>query len=181
MILLILGVLLWAGAHGFKRLAPGPRARLGQPGKGLVSVLLLVSVGLMVVGYRGAPYVPVWEPPEALRHVNNLLMVVAFYVFGVGAAKGTLSARLRHPQLTGFGIWATAHLLVNGDLAAIVLFGGLLAWAVVEAQLLNRAVPWTPPAAVSLRGDAVALILGLVLLSIAAGVHIWLGVNPFGG
>lgn len=181
MTLLILGLALWVGAHVFKRLAPGPRAKLGDAGKGLVAVLLIGSVVLMVIGYRQAAYVPIWEPPTFLRHVNNLLMVAAFYVYGVGATKGLLSARLRHPQLTGFSIWAVAHLLVNGDLAAMVLFGVLLAWAIGEMILINRAEPWAPPAAVSIKGDFTALIVGLVLMSIAAGVHIWLGVNPFGG
>ncbi|CTQ49005.1 NnrU family protein [Jannaschia donghaensis] len=178
---LILGLALWVGAHMFKRVAPGPRARIGDPGKGLIAVLLVGSVILMIVGYRAAPYIPVWEPPSVLRHVNNLLMVVAFYVYGVGATKGLLSARLRHPQLTGFTIWAGAHLLVNGDLAAMILFGGLLVWALAEIALINRSQPWQRPEVVSIKGDLVALIVGLILMSIAAGVHIWLGVNPFGG
>ncbi|SDZ42453.1 Uncharacterized membrane protein [Jannaschia faecimaris] len=179
--LLILGLLLWAGAHFFKRLAPDTRGRMGDKGKGLIAVVLIVSVVLMVIGYRGADYIPIWEPPVFLRHLNNLLMVLAFYVFGVGATKGLLSARIRHPQLTGFKIWAVAHLLVNGDLAAIVLFGGLLAWAVAEVIVINRSQPWDRPKTVSIKGDFTALVIGLVLMSIAAAIHIWLGVNPFGG
>lgn len=181
MSLLIAGLVLWIAAHFLKRVAPGFRARLGDAGKGLVAVLVVGAVVLMVIGYRAAPFVPVWEPPTALRHVNNLLMVLAFYVYGVGATKGLMSARLRHPQLTGFSIWAVAHLLVNGDLASILLFGGLLGWAIAEIVILNRSQPWQRPEAVSIKGDFVALLVGLFLMSIAAGVHLWLGVNPFGG
>ncbi|WP_179378236.1 NnrU family protein [Jannaschia marina] len=181
MFLLVAGLALWVAAHVFKRLAPEARARLGDPGKGLVAVLVVASIVLMVIGYRQAAFIPLWEPPFFLRHVNNLLMVLAFYVYGVGAAKGLLSARIRHPQLTGFKIWAVAHLLVNGDLASVLLFGGLLAWAVAEVILINRAEPWERPTAVSIKGDFIALLIGLVLMSIAAAVHIWLGVNPFGG
>ncbi|SFJ39282.1 NnrU family protein [Jannaschia pohangensis] len=181
MILLILGLALWVGAHLFKRVAPGPRERLGSGGKGLVALLLVVSVVLMVLGYRAADFVPLWEPPGFLRHINNLAMVLAFYVYGVGATKGLLSARIRHPQLTGFKIWAVAHLLVNGDLASVILFGGLLAWAVVEVIVLNRAAPWVRPTEVSAKGDIKALLIGLILMAIAASIHIWLGVNPFGG
>lgn len=181
MAVLIAGLALWVAAHFLKRVAPAARARMGNAGKGLVALLVIGSIVLMVLGYRAAPFVPVWEPPTALRHVNNLLMILAFYVYGVGAAKGLASARIRNPQLTGFSIWAIAHLLVNGDLAAIVLFGGLLAWAIAEIIVLNRSQPWQRPEAVSIRGDFVALIIGLFLMSAAAGVHLWLGVNPFGG
>ena len=181
MILLSIGVFLWWAAHLFKRITPGARARLGDPGKGLVALLLLASVVLMVIGYRGADYVEVWSPPAFLIHVNNLLMLFAFYLFGVGAAKGSLSAKIRHPQLTGFKTWAVAHLLVNGDLASLILFGGLLAWAVVSVIVINRAAPWDRPAEVSVKGDIKALIIGLVLMTVVATVHLWLGVSPFGG
>lgn len=180
MIVLILGLALWTVTHFLKRLAPDIRARMGDPGKGIIAVLIIVSVVLMVIGYRGAAFVPVWEPPTFLRHVNNLLMVFAFYIYGVGATKGLLSAKIRHPQLTGFKIWAVAHLLVNGDAASIVLFGGLLVWAVAQVILINRNVSWQRPEAVSIKGDFTALIIGLFLMSIVAAIHIWLGVNPFG-
>lgn len=88
MFLLILGLILWVGAHYFKRLAPDARARLGDPGKGLVAVLIVAGVVLMVIGYRGADFIPVWNPPGFLVHVNNLLMVLAFWIFGSSAAKG---------------------------------------------------------------------------------------------
>ncbi len=64
-------------------------------------------------------------------HLNNLLMVIAVFVFGMSATTGRLRGKMRHPQLTAVKIWAVAHLLVNGDLASIILFGGMLAWAVV--------------------------------------------------
>lgn len=181
MTLLILGVLLWAGAHFFKRIAPGPRANLGDAGKGLVTVLLILSVVMMVFGYRGADFIPVWTPPAFLTHVNNLLMILAFALLGNGAAKGTLSARIRHPQLTAFKTWAVAHLLVNGDLASIILFGGLLAWAVAQVIVINRSESWTRPTDVSVAGDIKALGIGVVIMLIVAGIHAWLGVWPFGG
>ena len=181
MTLLILGLLLWSGAHFFKRFAPEIRGRMGNGGKGLVALLVLGSVVLMVIGYRGAEFIPIWEPPAFLTHVNNLLMIFAFYLYGVGAAKGTLSARIRHPQLTAVKTWAVAHLLVNGDLASMLLFGGLLTWAVISVIVINRAGPWDYPTEVSVKGDIKALVIGLVLMAIVAGIHVWLGVNPFGG
>ncbi len=79
----------------------------------------------MIVGYRAAPFAAVWTPPAWTVHLNNLLMLVAVAVFGMGMSKGRARAWLRHPMLTAVVIWAVAHLLVNGDLASILMFGGL--------------------------------------------------------
>lgn len=179
MTLLVLGLALFAGAHFLKRAAPDARARMGDAGKGLVAALLVIGVVAMVMGYRMAAFLPVWNPPGFLTHLNNLLMVIAFYLFGVGAAKGTTAGWLRHPQLTAVMIWAIAHLLVNGDVASLVLFGGLFLWAAAEMIVINRSQPWARPEAVSVKGDAKALGIGLVLLVVVAAVHTWLGVNPF--
>ncbi len=179
-LLLLLGLALWVGAHLFKRLAPAARAKLGEPGKGLVAVLLALAIVLMVVGYRAAPITYVWFPPEFFTHINNLLMIGAFYFFGIGGSKGRLAQRIRHPQLAGFKTWAVAHLLVNGSAKAMVLFGGLLAWGVAALIIINRQEPeWTPPAEVRPRGDLINLAIALVLYGIVAAIHsIW--VWPFG-
>lgn len=177
---IIAGLALWSGAHFFKRVAPDRRAAMGDKGKGLIAVLSVLAIVLMVIGYRAADFLPVWQPPAFFTGINNLLMLLVFYLFGVGAAKGLLSARLRHPQLTAVILWAIAHLLVNGDLASIVLFGGMAIWAVAEIVIINRSQHWDYPHDISLKGDVKALIIGVVLMVIVAGVHIWLGVNPFG-
>ncbi|MEM9798634.1 MAG: NnrU family protein [Pseudomonadota bacterium] len=181
MAMLIAGFLLWCGAHFFKRLAPETRAKLGDPGKGLVALLIVLSVVAMVIGYRRAEFIPLWLAPDWLTHLNNLLMLIAFYIYGVGATKGLLAARIRHPQLTATKIWAVAHLLVNGHVAALILFGGMLAWAVAEVILINRSEPWNKPESVSIMGDVKALVIGTVLMAIVMGIHVWLGVWPFGG
>ncbi|MEL6550335.1 MAG: NnrU family protein [Pseudomonadota bacterium] len=184
MILLLAGLALWWGAHLFKRVAPGPRARLGEPGKALAAVLILGSVVLMVLGYRQAAFIPVWSPPHWATHLNNLLMFAAFYTYGAGAAKGGkawFGTKLRHPQQTGFGIWTVAHLLVNGHLAAIVLFGGLLAWAVAQARVINaQEGPWEAPPRGDLRTELRLVAVAVVLYGLVTSLHIWLGVWPFG-
>ena len=182
MFLLILGVLLWSFAHLFKRLAPAARVRLGDAGKGAVALVLVLSVVLMVVGYRGAEFEPVYSPLPGMGHLNNLLMLVSVFLFGVGGTKGTLYTKMRHPMLTGVIVWSVAHLLVNGDVALIVLFAGLAIWAVVEIVLINAAGPWARPSGGrGLKGDAMNLAGTLVLYGLIAGVHIWLGHNPFVG
>lgn len=178
--LLILGLLLWVGAHIFKRVMPEQRAALGDSGKTMVTVALLISLGLMIWGYRGAEFIPVWYPPAFLVHVNNLLMLIAIFVFGMSATTGRLRGKMRHPQLTAVKIWAVAHLLVNGDVASIILFGGLLAWAVLEVILINRAEPvWDRPEPGEAKKDVLLVVITLVAFGLIAAIHAWLGVWPF--
>ncbi|WP_176248084.1 NnrU family protein [Sulfitobacter sp. HGT1] len=183
MALLILGMILWVGAHYFKRLMPDQRAALGDKGKGVIAVALVVSLVLIIIGYRGAAFIDVWYPPSFLTHINNLLMVLAFWVYGSSAAKGAKAwpaNKTRHPQLMAVKIWATAHLLVNGDLASIILFGGMLAWAVGSVILINKAEPdWTPPPAAGKATYIRLIVITAVVFVIVVGIHSWLGVSPF--
>lgn len=182
MTLLVLGLTLWALAHFFKRLAPARRAALGGKGKGIVALSLVVSVVLMVLGYRAAAVVDVWYPPEWTRHLNNLMVLVALFMMSPAPKKGRLLNGMRHPMLMGFGLWALAHLLVNGDLASIVLFGGLLAWAAAEIVVINRAEPrWVPPAPGAYRKDVIFLLASIVLLGVIGYVHGLIGPSPFAG
>ena len=181
MTLLGLGLLLWSGAHLFKRIAPERRAMMGEAGKGLVAVALVLSVVLMVVGYRGAEVIPLWSPPAFLRPVNNLLMLQAFYFFAASGLRTGITRVIRHPQLTAVNLWAVAHLLVNGDLASMVLFGGMLVWATLTILLLNQAEPkWVLPAPAPLRKEIIALAGTFVVVVIVMAVHNWLGVQPWG-
>lgn len=186
MILLIAGVVLWWTAHLFKRVAPDARAKLGDPGKGVMAVLIVLSVVLMVLGYRGWDSAIYWTRSGALVGVNNLLMLVAFYIYAVGGPgpgkpRVWLGTKMRHPQLTGFSIWAIAHLLVNGDIASFVLFGGLLVWAMVEIALINSQDPeWTPPAHGGAKKEVIYIVLTLVIVAVVMAIHNWLGVVPWG-
>ena len=181
MTLLILGMLLWSAAHLFKRIAPGPRRALGDAGKGAVALAVLGSVVLMVLGYRAAEVVPLYTLPGYLVHVNNLLMIFAFYLYAASGMRTAITRVIRHPQLTAIKTWAVAHLLVNGELASVVLFGGMLAWAVVEVILINRAEPvWVRPARVPVRKEAMAVAGTLIVVGIVMAVHNWLGVQPWG-
>jgi uncharacterized membrane protein len=182
MIWLILGVALWSFAHLMKRLTPGLRARLGEgPGKGVVAVLLVLAIWAMVHGYGAADYVELWSPPEFLRHINNLLMLIAVILVNLGFSRGVMRTKMRHPMLTSVKVWALAHLLVNGDLASLVLFGGLLAWAVVEVILINRSQrAWVRPAPGPVVNDVIYLAISLGVFGVIAYIHTWLGYWPFG-
>lgn len=182
MLLLIVGLILWVGAHYFKRLAPAQRAQLGAKGKGLVAVTVIVSLGLIIIGYRAAPFINIWSPPAFFTHINNLLMVLAIWVYGSSAAKGAKAwpaHKTRHPQLLAVKIWAVAHLLVNGDLASILLFGTLLAWAVGEVILINKSEPaWVPPAHAGRATYIRLTVITAVMTVLIIAIHIWLGVSP---
>ncbi len=178
---MVLGLALWWGAHLFKRLAPARRAALGDAGKGLVTAGIVAGVALMVAGYRGAGQIDLWSPPAVLTHVNNLLMLLAVYLFAASGMKTRITRVIRHPQLTAVKTWAVAHLLVNGDVASLILFGGILAWAVVEVIVINRAGPRPAPNPSAPIGKEIGAIVGAVLVTGAIGwVHNWLGVWPFG-
>jgi uncharacterized membrane protein len=181
MTLLTLGVILWAAAHFFKRLAPGVRGPMGDKGKGLVAVAIVISLLMMIFGYRGAEFIHVWAPPAWTVHLNNLMMLIAVFVYGMSATKGRLRGKMRHPQLTAVKIWAVAHLLVNGDLASIILFGGMLAWAVASVILINRSEVWVRPAPGEAKKDILLVVITLVLFGVMTGIHAWLGVSPFPG
>lgn len=175
MTLLILGVALWWAAHLFKRLAPGRRASMGDAGKGAVALALLVAVVLMVLGYRWSDFVPVYSPIPGIGHLSNLLMLISVFLFGVGGTKGTLYPIMRHPMLTGTLIWSVAHLLVNGDLSSIVLFGGIGLWAIVAMIAINRSGPWARPTdGRGIRGDLMNLAGTVVLYAVIVWIHGWL-------
>lgn len=179
MFILILGVALWWAAHLLKRVAPALRDRLGRGG---VTALLLISVLLMILGYRMADGPYWWGASAPLKGINNILVLVAFYLFAADGMKTRIGRRMRHPQLTGFALWAFAHLLPNGDLPSFVLFGGLLVWALVEMAVINRAQPdWQPSQAeVPIRKDVFAFLGAIVVTLVVGLIHAWLGYNPFG-
>lgn len=183
MLILILGVALWWAAHLLKRIAPERRAAMGDRGKGLVALALLLSVILMVIGYRGAADDSFfWGRTAATTGINNLLVLVAFYLYAADGMKTRVTAHLRHPQLTAFSLWAFAHLLVNGTLSAIILFGGLLVWALVEIVTLNRATTWTPPSGpFPPRKEVMAAVGAVVVMLVVGMIHGWIGPWPFGG
>ncbi len=184
---LIVGLLIWTLVHYFKRLMPSGRAALdasmGQgPAKGVIALLLVISIVLMVIGYRGSEDLYVYSPIAGMGHLNNLLMFIAILLFGMGSSKGKMRAWFRHPMLMGVITWAIAHLLVNGDLASVVLFGGLAVWAVIQMVLVNRAVPdWTRLEPGPVARDIRLIVIAAVLYAIISSIHIWLGYNPFLG
>ena len=190
MTILVLGVILWIATHSFPLYAPGARdairAQIGEgPWKGGFALVSLAVIGVIVIGWGAAGQNPVqvWSPPAFLTHINNLMMLVAFLFLGAGHAKANLRRLVRHPQFTAVKIWAAAHLLVNGDLRSIILFGGMLLWAGMSVGLANRRDgAWVKPPASPRRVDVIHAVVSVALFAVVALGHRWLfGVSPFPG
>lgn len=172
MTLLILGLVLFIGTHAFttaRERRAALVARLGEgPYKGLYSLLSLAGLVLIVVGfgqYRSGGYVQLWDPPVWTRHLALLLVWIAFVCLAAAYLPGRIKAGLKHPMLAGVKIWAFAHLIANGDLGSLVLFGVFLAWAVVaRISTKRRSIaadhggPLAAPA--GWRNDFLALAIG---------------------
>jgi len=178
--MIVLGVLLWSGVHFFKRLMPEARARMGDKGKLLVTVGSFAGLALMILGYRAADTDVLWQLPRWATHVNNLMMLIAVFLFGMASTTGRLRGKLRHPMLMGVIVWAIAHLLVNGDTASVVLFGGMGLWALISIWLINRAGPWDRPTAGSAKKDIVLVVITVVVFVVISVIHGFIGPAPFG-
>jgi len=177
MIWLASGVLLWSVAHLLKRIAPRARARLGNAGRPLMALLLLASVAMMTMGYQQASTTVWWGRQTPWVGVNNVLVYLGFYFIAGSQIGARVAGVIRHPQLTAVKFWAVAHLLVNGDSASFILFGGLLLWAVLEVVIINQQdgkLPLTKPQP-SLAREFTAIAITLLLYGVTAYVHGWLG------
>jgi uncharacterized membrane protein len=188
---LVVGLVAFIGAHVFVSLR-GPRAaviaRIGEgPYKGLMSLVSLA--GLILVGYgfgqyRADGWINVWSPPRWTYYVTQLLMWPASIFVVAAYVRGNIWRVLKHPMLVGVKTWAVAHLISNGDLGSIVLFGSFLAWAVYDRiTLKHRTDPGAP--AIPVRGhrnDTIALVVGTLLyLGLGLIFHpIVVGVPVFG-
>lgn len=184
MAMLIIGLLLFIGMHMMRIVAPGVReaglAKLGGSGwKILYAVVSIAGVYLIAKGYgavraEGSPLL--YDPPLWLGHVTILLMALSFIFIVAGnlPITGHIKAKLKHPMLIGIKTWAIAHLLINGDLASVILFGSMLAWAVVSVIAIKKR-GGVPPVATSAKADILSVVIGIVLwLVFAMWLHSWL-------
>jgi uncharacterized membrane protein len=189
MTLLLLGLIFFLGIHTLTTLRE-PRAaligRLGEgPYKGLYSLVSAVGLVLIVWGfarYRDTAYLQIWAPPAWLHPVALVLMWFAFVALAAAyLPAGWIKGVLRHPMLVSIKSWALAHLLANGDLGALILFGTFLAWAVYDRIAVKRrgddALPATAGNAIGAprsgftAGDGIALIVGSVVYAAMFWLH----------
>ena len=191
MLVLVAGLVLFLGVHSVSIAAPGWRramvGRLGEgPWKGIYSLAAAIGLVLVVVGYGLARRSPVvlYTPPAGLRHLALVVMLPVFPLFIAAYLPGRIRRAAKHPMLLSLKLWAVAHLLANGTLADVVLFGGFLAWAVADRISVKRRpaiddheVPAAPPRPAN---DAIVVVAGLAVYAIFLfWGHRWLiGVSP---
>ncbi|MFC6789174.1 NnrU family protein [Methylobacterium komagatae] len=199
MLLLILGLALFLGTHAFTMLRAKRAAVVGEIGENryklgytALSLLGLVLIGVGFHDYRLSGMIPVWDPPVWTRHLALLLVLFAFISLAAAYVPSHIRAKAKHPMLLAVKIWATAHLLANGDLGSILLFGGFLAWAVSARISLKRreraaGIPAGGGAAVAVpagyRNDILVVLVGTLAWFVFArylhypviGVPVWPG------
>ena len=181
MIYLIAGLIVFLGAHTFTTLRVPRAALLGQlgegPYKGLYSLVSAAGLVLIVWGfgrYRSTGWVQVWTPPLALHHLAVPLMWLAFIALAATYSPlGKIKSTLRHPMLAAVKTWALAHLLANGDLGGMLLFGAFLAWAVYDRiAVKRRGEPGAPPSGFT-SGDLIAIAVGTLGFLAMFWLHPW--------
>jgi uncharacterized membrane protein len=177
--LLLLGILLFIGAHSISIVSEATRdrlvKRLGEgPWKGLYSLVALAGMVAICWGYSLARQDPtiLYSPPTGLRHAALLLMLPVFPIFASTYLPGRIQSAVHHPTLVATLLWGAAHLLANGTLADVVLFGSFAGWAFFDMRSMRhrtpRAIPKAPP---SKANDAIAVVAGL---AIYAAIVFWL-------
>ena len=190
MVYLVAGLVVFLGLHSLRIVADGWRAALvSQMGagafKGAYSVLSLVGFFLIIYGFGVARETPVvlWMPPVGMRHATSLLTLIAFVLLVAAYVPGNgIKARVHHPMVLGVKTWALAHLLANGQLVHLLLFGGFLLWAVADDASLrarDRQAGKTY-AAGTLGRTVLTVVLGVLAWAVFAfKLHGWLiGIRP---
>lgn len=185
--LLIAGVVLWSVVHFLPAGATGLRSSLtgaiGEgPWKGLVALSLILSIALIVMGWRSIAPAPIYAVPGFGAILTIPLMVLAIILLGAANAKTNLKRYIRHPMLTGVAVWSAAHLLNNGDDRSVVLFGGIGLWAVIMIAFINkrdgaREVPEKLPTSGDIKLLAISAIVFIVLI---IAHPYFAGVSPIG-
>jgi uncharacterized membrane protein len=188
MTLLLIGLVLFLGVHSMSIVAEGWRQRtmrrIGMgPWKGLYALISLLGFVLIVYGYDIARQDPIvlYTPPVWTRHLALLLMLPVFPLIFAAYLPGRIKATMKHPMLAATKIWALAHLVANGTLADVLLFGGFLAWAVADRiSFKKRTQPDLRTAPPSKYNDVIAVALGLLAYAaFAQWLHLYLiGVYP---
>jgi uncharacterized membrane protein len=181
LLVMILGLILFFGVHMLttqRDLRARFIASMGEGGyKIFYSLVSLAGLALIAWGfadYRATGWIDVWNPPKMFKHIAVGLMLPAVIMVVASYIRGRIYTTLKHPMLTGVKLWAAAHLLANGDLGSIILFGSFLAWAVFDRiSLKHRPDAGAPPIPVGGPGnDLIAIAVGTVAyLALAFAFH----------
>jgi uncharacterized membrane protein len=183
MLILIIGLIIFIGIHMLSNNREKRAILINKYGegtyKGAYSLISFIGLGLMIYGfvlYRRSGYIEIWSPPKAMMHMNLLFSTIAMVcVTAANLKTGFIKSRLKHPFLIGIKLWALGHLLANGDLGSMLIFGSLLAYSVFNRIQLKRRGVSTPASQPFGLPDILALIIGLGLSYwLVKGLHLTL-------
>jgi uncharacterized membrane protein len=191
LLVLIIGLIVLLGAHVFVTFRDAREHMIGQLGRNgyraLFSIVSIVGLALVVWGfseYRAHEWLQIWSPPAFMRHITVLLMLFASIFLVAAFVPSHIKMRLKHPMLASVKTWALAHLLSNGDLGAILLFGSFLAWGVyarIAAKKRGDIGASTAPSGWT--NDAIVVVVGIIVyLALGFAFHPYvIGVPAFAG
>lgn len=174
---LMVGVLLWSLVHLFPSVMPAKRNELYAKNRkmyeGIYSVVIFVSLAIIVLGWRSAVPVQLYNPPVWGRHVTMLLVLIAVILFASGHMPSRIRQWVRHPMLMGVAFWAVGHLFANGDSRSVVLFGGMLIWSIINQITINkRDGAWVKPAVVGpISKEVILVAASLVVYVVLMFLH----------
>ncbi len=177
MTLLILGLLVWASVHFIPSLAQPTKIKLknkiGAAGyQGAFALVILLSLAMIIFGWRSTAPVLVYSTPVWMKSVAFVLMLPALILFVVSNGATRIKQFIRHPQLTAVILWSIAHLLSNGDVRSIVLFGGLGLWAVIEIMVINRREgQWRKPEGPTWAREFAGIAASVVIFVVVIVLH----------
>ena len=185
MIWLIIGLIVFFGAHLQKRLLPETRIRLNnQLGenrvKGIIALISAIGIVFIILGFRLSNSIPIYDLGSLGLLLNNILMMVAIALLGLGHSKSRVRRLVRHPMLLSIIFWSASHLLANGDLTSLILFLSFGLWALSEIILINKGNSnYQPFTNGTLKGDIRFIIIAILAYFMISMIHLYLGANPF--
>ena len=181
LLVMIGGLVVLLGTHVFTTQRDARARVIASMGEGtykiVYSLVSVIGLALIVWGfarYRATGWIDIWHPPVATKHIAAALMLLAVIMVVASYIRGRIYTTLKHPMLAGVKLWAVAHLLANGDLGSIILFGSFLAWAVFDRiSLKRRSDPGAPPIPVGgMTNDIIAVAVGVVAyIALAFAFH----------
>lgn len=175
---ILLGLVIFIGVHllpAFPDVRKKFTDKLGElPYKGVFSIISIVGFALIIMGKAEAPYISIWQPPQFLSIVTKILMLPALILIVAAYVPSSIKCKVRHPMLMAIKLWALGHLLSNGDAASILLFGGFLAYAVIDMIGANKRSEWIKPEAKPMFMSFLVVVIGLVAYGAIAMHHMQL-------
>ena len=174
MVLLLAGLTIFSIVHFLPELKGRTFFvdKMGEPAyKGVYSLLSILGFVLIVYGKGYSDFVTVWNPPTWTRHLTMLLVLVAMLLLSVSQIPNNFRRTIKHPMLLGVTVWGIAHLLANGDLASMILFGGFVIFSVVKMKTMEKHKPYIQPDAVKFYWNVVTIVVGFLIYGAAMRFH----------